>query len=47
MKRKQLHDSTHLTLEERKIIQAGIENFHPKHPLREQLGKMQQLLPKK
>jgi hypothetical protein len=26
MKRKQLHDCSHLTLEQRKIIQVGIEN---------------------
>jgi hypothetical protein len=26
MKRKQLHDGTHLTKHERQVIQAGIEN---------------------
>ena len=39
MKRKQLHDSTHLTLEERKIIQAGIENDSSKASIARTIGK--------
>ena len=39
MKRKQLHDNTHLTLEERKIIQAGIENNSSKASIARTIGK--------
>ena len=39
MKRKQLHDNTHLTLEERKIIQAGIENNSTKASIARTIGK--------
>lgn len=39
MKRKQLHDGTHLTLEERKIIQAGIENNSSKASIARTIGK--------
>ena len=39
MKRKQLHDSTHLTLDERKIIQAGIENDSTKAAIARNIGK--------
>ena len=39
MKRKQLHDSTHLTLEESKIIQAGIENDSSKASIARTIGK--------
>ena len=39
MKRKQLHDNTHLTLDERKIIQAGIENNSPKVSIARTIGK--------
>ncbi len=39
MKRKQIHDSTHLTLEERKIIQAGIENNSTKASIARTIGK--------
>ena len=39
MKRKQIHDCTHLTLEERKIIQAGIENNSTKADIARTTGK--------
>jgi IS30 family transposase len=39
MKRKQIHDCTHLTLEERKIIQAGIENNSTKADIARTIGK--------
>jgi IS30 family transposase len=39
MKRKQLHDGTHLTLEERKIIQVGIENSSTKADIARTIGK--------
>lgn|GEM_PF-3406936 len=39
MKRKQQHDGTHLTLEERKIIQAGIENSATKADIARTIGK--------
>lgn len=39
MKRKQLHDSTHLTLESRRIIQAGIENNSTKADIARTIGK--------
>jgi IS30 family transposase len=39
MKRKQLHDGTHLTLDERKIIQAGIENDSTKADIARTIGK--------
>lgn len=39
MKRKQLHDNTHLTLDERKIIQAGIENNSSKVSIARTIGK--------
>lgn len=39
MKRKQIHDNTHLTLEERKIIQAGIENNSTKASIARTIGK--------
>ena len=39
MKRKQMHDGTHLTLEERKIIQAGIENNSTKADIARTIGK--------
>ena len=39
MKRKQKHDGTHLTLEERKIIQAGIENSSTKADISRTIGK--------
>lgn len=39
MKRKQLHDNTHLTLEDRKIIQAGIENNSSKASIAQNIGK--------
>lgn len=39
MKRKQLHDSTHLSLEDRKIIQAGIENNSSKASIARTIGK--------
>jgi IS30 family transposase len=39
MKRKQRHDGTHLTLEERKIIQAGIENDSTKADIARTIGK--------
>ena len=39
MSRKPLHDSTHLTLEERKIIQAGIENGSTKAAIAQTIGK--------
>ena len=39
MKRKQLHDGSHLTLEERKIIQVGIENSSTKADISRTIGK--------
>jgi len=39
MKTKQIHDGTHLTLEERKIIQAGIENNSTKADIARTIGK--------
>jgi IS30 family transposase len=39
MKRKQLHDGTHLTRGEREIIQAGIENGSPKAVIARTIGK--------
>jgi len=39
MKRKQTHDGTHLTLDERKIIQAGIENNSSKADIARTIGK--------
>ena len=39
MKRKPKHDGTHLTLEERKIIQAGIENGSTKADIARTIGK--------
>lgn len=39
MKRKLTHDNTHLTLDERKIIQAGIENNSTKAAIGETIGK--------
>ena len=39
MKRKQIHDGTHLTLEDRKIIQAGIENSSTKADIARTIGK--------
>lgn len=39
MNRKQLHDSTHLTLDQRKIIQAGIENDSSKVSIARTIGK--------
>ena len=39
MKRKQLHDSTHLTLENRKIIQCGIESNSTKADIARTIGK--------
>lgn len=39
MKRKQKHDSTHLILEERKVIQAGIENNSTKADIARTIGK--------
>jgi IS30 family transposase len=39
MKRKQLHDGTHLSLDERKIIQAGIENNSTKANIARTIGK--------
>ena len=39
MKRKPLHDNTHLTLEDRKIIQAGIENDTTKASIARTIGK--------
>lgn len=39
MKRKQMHDGTHLTLEERKIIQTGIENNSTKADIARTIGK--------
>jgi IS30 family transposase len=39
MNRKQLHDNTHLTLEERKIIQAGIESGAAKTSISKTIGK--------
>ena len=39
MNRKQLHDSTHLTLDDRKIIQAGIENGSTKVAIGRTIGK--------
>ena len=39
MKRKQLHDNSHLTLEQRKIIQAGIENNSTKASIARTIGK--------
>ena len=39
LKRKQLHDSTHLTLEERKVIQTGIENNSTKADIARTISK--------
>ncbi len=39
MKRKQLHDGTHLTLEDRKIIQTGIESNSSKASIARTIGK--------
>ena len=39
MKRKQMHDGTHLTSEERKIIQTGIENGSTKADIAGTIGK--------
>lgn len=39
MKRKQTHDCSHLSLEERKIIQAGIENNSTKADIARTIGK--------
>lgn len=39
MNRKQLHDNTHLTLEQRKIIQTGIENNSSKASIARTIGK--------
>ena len=39
MKRKQIHDGTHLTLDERKIIQTGIENNSTKADIARTIGK--------
>ncbi len=39
MKRKQKHDNTHLTVEERKIIQVGIENNSTKADIARTIGK--------
>ena len=39
MKRKQKHDNTHLTLDERKVIQAGIENDSTKADIARTIGK--------
>lgn len=39
MKRKQLHDGTHLTPEDRKVIQAGIENGSTKADIARTIGK--------
>lgn len=39
MKRKQLHDNSHLTLEQRKIIQVGIENGSSKAAISRTIGK--------
>ena len=39
MKRKQAHNGTHLTLDERKIIQAGIENNSTKADIARTIGK--------
>jgi len=39
MKRKQAHDGTHLTLDERKVIQAGIENGSTKADIARTIGK--------
>jgi IS30 family transposase len=39
MRRKQLHDCTHLTLEDRKVIQAGIENSSSKANISRTIGK--------
>jgi len=39
MSRKQIHDGTHLTLDERKIIQTGIENNSTKADIARTIGK--------
>ena len=39
MKKRQVHDCTHLTLEARKIIQAGIENGATKADIARTIGK--------
>jgi len=39
MKRKQIHDNTHLSLEQRKIIQTGIENNSTKADIARTIGK--------
>ena len=39
MKRKQLHDNSHLTLENRKVIQCGIENSSTKADIARTIGK--------
>lgn len=42
MKLKQTHDCSHLTFEERKIIQAGIENNSTKSSIAKTLEKILQ-----
>ena len=38
MKRNQIHDNTHLTLDERKIIQVGIEKSSTKADIARTIG---------
>jgi IS30 family transposase len=45
MKRKQKHDYAHLTLDHRKIIQAGIENNSTKADIARTIGKDATTLP--